>query len=182
MAVAARAAEIPGREGAGGSLPAIATIDSAKFRRTMGNWATGVTVVTSVGPGGPHGMTANAFLSVSLDPPLVLVSIGRENDSHAILDASRRFAVNVLRADQEALAVLFASRPDPGRAFAQVSYRSSPFGLPWLDGALAWLECELQDAIPAQDHTLFLGRVTALEEGGGDPALLYFRSRYRSTD
>lgn len=161
--------------------PATATIDSAQFRRLMGNWATGVTVVTSMGPRGPHGMTASAFLSVSLDPPLVLISVGHDNDSHAIIEESRRFAVNILAADQEVLSVAFATRrADSERAFEGVAHALSPAGLPWLDGALGCLECELQGGIEAQDHTLFLGRVTALREGEKAPALLYFRSIYSS--
>jgi flavin reductase (DIM6/NTAB) family NADH-FMN oxidoreductase RutF len=148
----------------------------------MGNWATGVTVVTSIGPRGPHGMTANAFLSVSLDPPLVLVSVGKENDSYAIIQSSGRFAVNILSADQEALSLRFATRrADHERAFDGVPYVFGPGGQPWLEGALGCLECSLQRAVDAQDHTLFLGQVTALREGAGSEALVYFRSHYTKT-
>lgn len=158
---------------------ALTTTDPTQFRRLMGNWATGVTVVTSQGPGGPHGMTANAFLSVSLEPPLVLISVGHTNDSHAIIKGSRRFAVSMLSDAQEALAVTFATRrPDPENAFLGVPYTLSPAGLPWLEGALGCLECEVQAEVEAQDHTLFLGRVCALREGNEGPALIYFRSSY----
>jgi len=147
----------------------------------MASWATGVTVVTSLGPRGPHGMTANAFLSVSLDPPLVLVSIGRENDSHAIIRDSRRYAVSILAAGQERLSMHFAQRfKDPAQALEGIDWAPSPGGLPWLDGAIGHMECEVQDALPAQDHTLFLGRVLHLDSPTADLPLLYFRSRYAS--
>lgn len=146
----------------------------------MGNWATGVTVVTSIGPRGPHGMTANAFLSVSLDPPLVLVSIGQDNDSLAIIQETGRFAVNILAKEQEQLSRRFALRHERGEeAFLGLDWRPSPSGLPWLAGALGQMDCRVQGALPAQDHTLFLGRVEAAwaDPSGGDP-LVYFRSRY----
>lgn len=147
----------------------------------MGSWATGVSVVTSVGPEGPHGMTANAFLSVSLEPPLVLVSIGRQNDSHAIIRATGRFAVSILAAEQEGLSIHFAQRfKEPAQAMHSIAWTRSPGGLPWLDGALGHLECEVQDEVPAQDHTLFLGRVLHLAFAGDGPPLIYFRSRYGS--
>lgn len=148
----------------------------------MGNWPTGVTVVTSLGPRGPHGMTANAFLSVSLEPALVLVSIGQENDSHAIIMDSRRYAVSFLAAGQQQLSLHFAQRfKDPGQALQGVGWSPSPGGLPWLDGALGHLECEVHDTIEAQDHTLFLGRVLHLDNPTDGAPLLYFRSRYTTT-
>ncbi len=147
----------------------------------MGTWATGVSVVTCLGPQGPHGMTANAFLSVSLEPPLVLISIGRDNDSHTIIRDTRRFAVSFLAAAQRDLSVHFARRfKDPGQALAGVAWSHSPDGLPWLDGAIGHLECAVQDAIAAQDHTLFLGRVLHLDGPSDAAPLVYFRSRYAS--
>jgi flavin reductase (DIM6/NTAB) family NADH-FMN oxidoreductase RutF len=124
-------------------------------------------------------MTANALLSVSLEPPLVLVSIGRQNDSHAIIHAAGRFAVSILAAGQESLSIHFAQRfREPSQAMLGVAWTPSPGGLPWLDGALGHLECEVREEVPAQDHTLFLGRVLHVAAAGDDPPLLYFRSRY----
>ncbi len=149
----------------------------------MGNWATGVSVITCAGPQGPHGMTANAFLSVSLEPPLVLVSIGRDNDSHAIISGSRRFAVSFLAATQQDVSVHFAQRfKDPGQALQGIVWHPSPGGLPWLDGAIGHLECEVTDEVLAQDHTLFLGRVLHLDGQGDAQPLVYFRSRYTTVD
>ncbi len=165
--------------GHGTRAPVIGMIEAAEFRRLMGNWATGVTVVTSQGPRGPHGMTANAFLSVSLEPPLVLVSVGHDNESHAIIRASRRFGISILAEEQRELSIRFATRrPDSERAFDGVATLPSPCGLLWIAGALGCLECELQEEIGAQDHTLFLGRVTALKEGSEQKPLVYFRSGY----
>ncbi len=148
----------------------------------MGSWATGVTVVTCLGPHGPHGMTANAFLSVSLEPPLVLVSIGQENDSHAIISASQRFAVSILAASQQHLSVHFAQRfKDSGQALAAVAWSLSPSGLPWIDGAVGHLECAVEGIFTAQDHTLFLGRVLHLDGPTDASPLVYFRSRYTTT-
>jgi flavin reductase (DIM6/NTAB) family NADH-FMN oxidoreductase RutF len=172
-----------GREeaGAGACAPVTGMTQATEFRRLMGNWATGVTVVTSQGPRGPHGMTANAFLSVSLEPPLVLVSVGHGNDSHAIIRSSKRFAVSILSEDQRELSLRFATRrQDSERAFDGIATVLSPGGLPWIAGALGCLECELQDEIEAQDQTLFLGRVTALQEGLGERPLVYFRSAYKA--
>lgn len=158
-------------------------MESETFRNLMSNWATGVSVVTSVGPRGPHGMTANAFLSVSLEPPLVLVSIGADNDSLAIIRETGRFAVNILAHEQEHLSVLFAIRRERGEeAFVGVDWSPSPNGLPWLKGAVAQLDCSVQAAIPAQDHTLFLGRVEVLQEAAPlEAPLVYFRSGYTTT-
>lgn len=167
------------REGARG----IRALPTQDFQRLMANWATGVTVVTSVGPGGLHGMTANAFLSVSLEPPLVLVSIGHENDSNAIIRGSGRFAVSILSAEQEHLSRHFAQRfMDAAQALRGIAWSRSPGGLPWLDGALAHLDCEVQQTVEAQDHTLFLGRVLHLDIASDAPPLLYFRSRYTSIE
>ena len=124
-------------------------------------------------------MAANAFLSVSLEPPLVLVSIGRENDSHGIIRQTGRFAVSFLALGQDDLSVHFAQRfKDPGQALDGVAWSASPGGLPWLEGALGHLECEVQDMVEAQDHTLFLGRVLQLDIARDAPPLIYFRSRY----
>ena len=161
----------------------VRALPTQEFQRLMANWATGVTVVTSVGPGGLHGMTANAFLSVSLEPPLVLVSIGHENDSNAIIRGSGRFAVSILSAEQEHLSRHFAQRfMDAAQALRGIAWSRSPGGLPWLDGALAHLDCEVQQTVEAQDHTLFLGRVLHLDIASDAPPLLYFRSRYPSIE
>ncbi|MER6720605.1 MULTISPECIES: flavin reductase family protein [Streptomyces] len=132
-----------------------------RFRASLARFATGVTVVTFDGPGGRRGFTANSFISVSLDPPLVLVSVARKARSHDEL-VDRPFVVNVLGAEQEAMAMHFAGRPqlEPG-------WSDSPVG-PRLDGALAHFACEPWAAYDGGDHTLFVGRVVDFDYRQGD--------------
>ena len=151
-------------------------VDPARFRQLLGRFATGVTVVTArLADGRPLGMTASSLASVSLDPPLLLVSVDRQNDMHDALAAATQFAVNVLAADQEALSRRFAAL-DANR-FDGVGYRESRHGVPLLDGALAHIECTRQASVPGGDHTVFFGLVT-----GGEvtdrPPLLYYRGGY----
>lgn len=131
-----------------------------------------MTVVTLRGPSEPRGLTVNAFTSVSLDPPLVLVSINKAAKSHDLLRDSP-FAVNVLAADQEALALHFAGRPQPG---LEIEWVEGSF-VPRLAGALAYLECRPWAAYEGGDHTLFVGEVADFGYFDGD-GLGYFRSRF----
>ena len=151
-------------------------VDAAQFRQLLGRFATGVTVVTTRHPDGRLlGMTASSIASVSLLPPLLLVSVDRKNDMHDALAAATHFALNVLAADQEALARRFAAT-DPDR-FDGVGYRESPRGIPLLEGALAHIECAKQDAVPGGDHTVFFGLVTDGAVTDARP-LLYYRGGY----
>lgn len=151
-------------------------VDAAQFRQLLGRFATGVTVVTTRHPDGRLlGMTASSIASVSLLPPLLLVSVDRKNDMHDALAAATHFALNVLAADQEALARRFAAT-DPDR-FDGVGYRESPRGIPLLEGALAHIECAKQDAVPGGDHTVFFGLVTDGVVTDARP-LLYYRGGY----
>jgi flavin reductase len=156
---------------------------SREFRDSVGTFATGITVVSAVSERLGHGMTANAFASVSLDPLLVLVCVVRDALMHKVLDEVGRFAVSVLAADQEDLARYFSDsgRPAGMAQFRPVAWHPGPVtGAPLLDGALAWLECDVEAAYPGGDHTVFLGRVRWVERApaGGDP-LVYFGGRYR---
>jgi flavin reductase (DIM6/NTAB) family NADH-FMN oxidoreductase RutF len=151
-------------------------IPAADFRQILGHFATGVTVVTtSDGDGRPTGLTASAFSSVSLEPPLVLVCIAHKAQSYPALLERGRFAVNILRADQEHLSRRFAStRLDK---FDTVAHRLGDLGLPLLDGALAHLECTTVNRHVEGDHTVFVGRVERAAAGAGEP-LLYYRGHY----
>jgi len=145
------------------------------LRDVMSSFATGITVLTAAGEH-CHGMTANAFSSVSLDPPMVMCCIARTAQMHEAILRSRHFAVSVLSAEQEHLARYFASRDRPrGMAqFDQVEWfpgRSS--GAPLLAGSLAWLECELAEVYHGGDHSIFLGTVLDAARRSGD-ALLFF--------
>ncbi|MBB5953887.1 flavin reductase (DIM6/NTAB) family NADH-FMN oxidoreductase RutF [Saccharothrix tamanrassetensis] len=163
-----------------GGAPAAIAPDS--LRRTMARFATGVIVIT-VGGEHAHGMTANAFSSLSLDPPLVLCCVAHTARTHASLTAERRFAVSVLGADQEPVARYFADkRRPPGAAqFSRVDCTPGEHtGAPVLADALAWLECALVDAHDSGDHTIFVGEVLAAGRGAGDSALLFFDGGYRN--
>lgn len=150
------------------------------LRTVMGRFATGVVVIT-VGGEEVHGMTANAFGSVSLDPPLVHCCIAHSAVMHGALSSTGRFGVSVLGADQEQAARYFAdkSRPLGAAQFDQVDWVPGPHtGAPLLTGALAWLECEVAGAQVAGDHSMFLGSVVAATTGDGDQALLFYRGGF----
>lgn len=153
-------------------------IDTSEFRRVMGHFATGVTVVTARGADGtPCGLTVNAVSSVSLDPTLILVCVETVADSHDCIRDGGSFAVNVLEGERgERLSRRFAAW-DSGDKFAGVAYHPERTGAPVLDDALAWLDCRLTQALPAGDHTVFFGEVVAADAHEGTP-LLYYRGGY----
>ena len=151
------------------------------FRQAMACFATGVTVVTVDYEGTIQGMTANAFTSVSLDPMLVLVCVAHEARTHSHLHARKRFGINVLSEHQRAVSEHYA-RPDrdPARAEAEgAKFDRTAHGTPVLHGALAYLECRLQSAQDAGDHTIFIAEVEDVVVRTGNP-LLYFQSGYRA--
>ena len=151
-------------------------VDPAQFRQLLGRFATGVTVLTTRDPDGrPIGMTASSVASVSLRPPLVLVSVDKANDMHGALRTAQRFVLNVLAADQAALSRRFAlDHPD---RFEGISYRETKHGMPVLEGVLASIECEKQGEAPGGDHTVFFGLVTGGAVTDRSP-LLYYRGGY----
>ena len=151
------------------------------YRDAIGHFATGVTVVTTTGPHGPAGMTTNAVTSLSLDPLLLLVCFDRGARTLGVVRASRRFAVNVLRAEDRALAAVFASKRVALEKFESVTH-SETHGVPVLDDALAWVVCELRELLPGGDHVIAIGDVIGMghAEQEGDP-LVYFRGRYTTT-
>ncbi|ATE55859.1 MULTISPECIES: flavin reductase family protein [Actinosynnema] len=166
--------------GVGTAEPAGA-VDPKELRSVMGRFATGVVVVTTGGEH-VHGMTANAFGSVSLDPPLVHVCVARSAVMHRALTSTGRFGVSVAAADQEPAVRHFADRERVlGAAqFDVVDWAPGPLtGAPLLTGALAWLECEVVTAHPAGDHTLFLGRVLGCGSGAEQGALVFHQGRFQ---
>lgn len=159
-------------------------LSEADFREALAHFATGVTVVTAAGPAGPHGVTVNAFASVSLAPPLVLVCIDRGRLSHAVLAQSGVFAVNVLAADQEDLSRFFAApdRPEGPDAFGGIAFRPGRTGAPLLDGCVAYVECRVTASHPAGDHSIFVGAVEHAWAVPGRRPLLYYNRAYRRLD
>jgi len=153
-------------------------VEAPLFRQLLGRFATGVTVVTTRGASGgadPVGMTASSVASVSLDPPLVLVSVDRQHEMHGALEAAPYFVLNVLAADQETLSRRFAG--DEANRFSGVGFHLNKQGIAVLDGVLAHIECERQSAIPAGDHTVFIGLVLGGSVTDRRP-LLYYRGGY----
>lgn len=148
--------------------------DSLDFRRAMGRFPTGVTVVTMLSPDGrAYGITVNAFMSVSLEPPLIAVSLDRSARAYATLAGSERFAVSVLAEDQRAVSDRFAGRrvPHEPQPFAELD------GFPVVSGAVAHIVCGMHSRFDAGDHTIFVGHVQALQTGHGEP-LVFERGRY----
>jgi len=153
-------------------------VDDTTFRRTLGNFATGVTVMTTRDPatGKPVGVTVNAFSSVSLDPPLVLFCLGLRSELLDIFKANGHYAVNVLAQDQEDLSGRFSRRGDD--KFAEVRTSDGAGGVPVIDGCVASLECQLSDVLDGGDHAILVGRVLDAHYHPETVPLLYFRGGY----
>jgi flavin reductase (DIM6/NTAB) family NADH-FMN oxidoreductase RutF len=157
------------------------TFTGKDFRAALGSFATGVTVITTSGENHSYGMTANAFSSVSLDPPLVLVCAksGAEGSDH--IERNACFAVNILGVDHEPLSRYFSSKDRPrGRdAFRDVDHTVGVTGSPILDGVAAYLDCHLHETHTAGDHEIFIGEVLALEVRPDVQPLLFHGGGYR---
>lgn len=152
-------------------------IEKNELRRVMGHFATGVTIITTFNKAGDlHGLTANAFTSVSLVPPLLLVCVDKKAESYPSFDESRMFTVNILRDDQEALSRKFAV--SGGNKFEGVGHHIGGNGAPILDDVIAWIECKVTSSYDGGDHTIYLGEVLEAETREGKP-LMFFRGGYR---
>ncbi|MEU8243083.1 flavin reductase [Actinoplanes missouriensis] len=136
-------------------------VDSTTFRSVLGQWPSGVCVVTTAGPTGVHGMTASSFSSVSLDPPLVSVCLGNHLPSRAVLGEAGKFALSFLGKDQAHIGRRFAGQErGVSDRFAGLDWTITPNGCPVLSDAVAWLDCRVAHAYPGGDHTIFVGEVT----------------------
>ena len=162
-------------------MPELAGFTSTDFRFTVGAFATGVTVVTTSGEEHAYGMTANAFSSVSLDPPLVLVCVIANSEGSQHIQRNGCFAVNILEAGQEPLSRYFASRDRPrgGDAFRDVSHRIGTSGSPIIDGAVGFLDCRLHAAHDAGDHQIFIGEVLELGHDAERKPLVFHGGQYK---
>lgn len=159
------------------SAPHTPAFDAAAFRKTLGRFATGITIVTACDAQGvPHGLTVNSFTSVSLAPPLVLFCLGKSSTSLDAMLSVNSFAINILSDKQEVISSRFASRLED--RFSGVDWRPGQTGSPLLEGALATLDCRKHQTIEAGDHYILIGEVLATTMHEGDP-LLYFASKYR---
>lgn len=150
--------------------------DPRALRDAFGCFMTGVTVVTAMdGSGKPTGFTANSFTSVSMDPPLLLVSMSNKSRSHATFTTGAGFAVNILAEGQKAISATFA-KPVEDR-FAEVYWRKGPVGSPLIAGVSAWFDCTLEQVVEAGDHTILIGRIGAFDSTPA-PGLGYYRGAY----
>jgi flavin reductase (DIM6/NTAB) family NADH-FMN oxidoreductase RutF len=157
------------------------SLNSLEFRKAMGCFATGVTIITVDLEGEVHGMTANAFASVSLDPMLVLVCVDHATRTHAHLHSKKRFGINVLCENQRAISEYYARAErthENAEAEAGAHFDRTRHGTPLLHGALAYLECRLHSSELAGDHTIFIAEVEDVVMREGEP-LLFFRGKYR---
>ena len=155
------------------------SVDQLEFRRVMGHFATGVTVVTTHdGDGKLAGLTANAVASVSLDPPMVLVCVDKQSDSYPSFAASRAFVINILSKRQETLSRRFAK--SGGDKFTGIGYHIGVTGAPILDDTIAFIECEVRYDFDAGDHSIYVGEATGIAVSSEEDPLLYFRGGYRN--
>ena len=154
----------------------MSALDPAAFREALSRFPSGVTVVTTLdAEGRPWGFTASAFCAVSLDPPLVLVCVDRLADCHPAFHAAATFAISILKAGHEQLALTFATK---GAAkFAAGTFRRGSLGLPLVDDAVAALECRTHERVAAGDHTILVGEVVHAHLGEGD-TLVYHARRF----
>jgi flavin reductase (DIM6/NTAB) family NADH-FMN oxidoreductase RutF len=152
-----------------------------EFRKALGHFTTGVTVITvEREPGKIHGMTANSFTSVSLDPVLILVCVDHRAKMLPLLQKKKQFGVSVLKQNQQAISEYFAKREHSSEAEQRlgVHYRPTPSGAPVIDGTLLQMSCKVIASHVSGDHTIFVGEVQDAEMHEGEP-LLYFRGEYR---
>jgi flavin reductase (DIM6/NTAB) family NADH-FMN oxidoreductase RutF len=151
--------------------------DSESFRRALGAYPTGVTVVTAIGPNGPSGATANAVSSLSLEPPMMLACLDRDSRTLTSVRAAGRFGVNALAAGQERLARQFSGKdPEPSK-WEGIEWSESE-ECPRFPDALMWVACELRDLIDGGDHLILTGNVVEAESREGRP-LIFHHGEYR---
>ena len=151
-----------------------APFDSKQFRNACGCFATGITIVTTEVDGEIHGMTANGFMSVSLDPALILVAVGNKTRMHPYLQSSGRYAVSILPSELEAWSSHFAGWHQEG---LDVTFERFD-GKPVVPGAMAYLSAEVVDAHPAGDHTLYIAEVKTFAYGDAEP-ILFYKGQYK---
>ena len=161
------------------SMPLNPTVDGATFRRVLGHYPTGVSVITSLEPGGaPVGLVVGSFTSVSLDPPLVAFFPDKGSTTWPRIERSGRFCVNILASDQQHLCKRFAAKD--ANKFIGLNFDLSSAGSPVLEGIVAWIDCAVHALHEAGDHYIVLGRVLDLDIANSGQPLLFFRGGYGS--
>jgi flavin reductase (DIM6/NTAB) family NADH-FMN oxidoreductase RutF len=150
-----------------------------EFRRAMGRFATGVTLITTCLDGELHGMTANAVTSLSLDPMMVLVCVDKTADTHDILSKAGVFAVNILNKEQADISNRFAKKEfENAHGLHDLPYRTAVTGAPIIEGAIAYLDCRTVTEHHGGDHTIFIGEVAEAKELSDGEPLVFYRGKY----
>lgn len=157
------------------------TLDAEQLRAAMRAWTSGVTVVTAAYGGEQHGMTVNSFTSISLDPPLIIISLQTASHTHALVGRAGIFAVTILSADQQAVSERFAGRVPEGNGsrLEDVATETLVSGAPFIKGGLAYLDCRVIQSIPSGTNTLFIAEVVAARGYDHDRVLIYHDRQYR---
>jgi 3-hydroxy-9,10-secoandrosta-1,3,5(10)-triene-9,17-dione monooxygenase reductase component len=163
----------------GGDAPAVAGISSSRFREVLGHFASGLTVVTSVDQQTPVGFTCQAFMSLSLEPPLIAIAPGKSSTTWPRIAPGGTFCVNVLSEDQEALSREFAiSGSEIADKFSGVGWSPGPAGAPVLEGALGWLSCRIVQSYEAGDHELVVAEVLDMSVDNSGRPLIFYRGGF----
>lgn len=150
-------------------------IDDRIFRDAMGKFVTGITVVTTKDDKDIHGMTVNAFMSISLDPKLIAISIDENASMYTKLQETKRFGISILKEEQKEISMIFAKQMERDRDI-QYTFQD---GVPVIEDTLATISCSVKDMVKAGDHMIFIGEVTDLTVNDGEP-ILYFDGDYRN--
>ena len=154
-------------------------VSKSDFRAAMGEFATGVTVITTNDDEGhPHSMTANSFISVCLDPPVLLVCVAHGTNTYGYLESTGRFGVNILSQDQQELGAFFAKKPEDRVQGLEYNYSAGELGVPILDGSMVFFGCEVMDSHVYGDHTIYMGAVKEMRRNEAAEPLMFFRSRW----
>ena len=156
------------------------TLDAEQLRTAMRAWTSGVAIVTAMYDGEQHGMTVSSFTSISLEPPLIVISLQTSSRTHGMVSRAGAFGVTILAASQEELSERFANRP-PGRnhKLDGIGTATLVTGAPLIEGGLAWLDCRVTQAVPVGMNTLFIGEVVAVRGDDHDAPLVYHDRTYR---
>ncbi len=156
------------------------TLDAEQLRTAMRAWTSGVAIVTAAYDGEQHGMTVSSFTSISLDPPMIVVSLQTSSRTHDLVSRAKAFGVSILAAGQQALSERFANRPaGTHHRLEGVETETGVTGTPLIKGALAWLDCRVAQEVPVGMNTLFIGEVVAVRGDDRESPLVYHDRSYR---
>ncbi len=154
-------------------------VSKDEFRAAVGHFATGVTVITTLDDEGqPHSMTANAFSSVCLYPPTIMVCIAHGTHTYGYLEKTGRFGVNILRREQQELGAYFAKRPEDRTGDVEYHYSEAQDGVPILDGSMVFFSCEVVGSHVYGDHTIYVGVVKEMRQAESGAPLMFYASRW----